>query len=247
MTNTSNSVFHFTNKKNLLRILENCFLPKYCKERIIDSGTEKDYWIPMVCFCDIPLSQVNNHIKEYGNYGIGLNKEWVLKSKINPILYYNHDSNIFNKYSQLLGTIEFKMKSNTPHSIIENIDMFISAKQLFTYFKLYEGYDFKMKKNKIFYTEREWRYVPKFDENDTLIIKDRMDIYTQLSEENLKLHDNPLVFELKDISFIIIKKENERLGMLSLLKKIESKKYNHDEVEALTTKIISCEQIINDM
>ena len=81
-TISSNCLFHFTNSaENLLNILENEFNPRYCLENLkfLDfSPKMTDYFeiaIPMVCFCDIPLSKIKTHISIYGNYGIGMKKK----------------------------------------------------------------------------------------------------------------------------------------------------------------------------
>ena len=48
---------------------------------------------PMTCFCDIPFSKVSVHMSRYGEYGIGLDKEAVLKKyHVQPVHYMNPDS-----------------------------------------------------------------------------------------------------------------------------------------------------------
>lgn len=42
---------------------------------------------PMVCFCDIPLSQIKNHTNSYGKYAIGLKKEWAQKWHISDTIH----------------------------------------------------------------------------------------------------------------------------------------------------------------
>ena len=45
------------------------------------------YAVPMVCFCDLPMSLIDKHLKEYGPYGIGLDKGWGLKNGVAPVTY----------------------------------------------------------------------------------------------------------------------------------------------------------------
>lgn len=70
-----------------------------CSNAVFDMGTfeAKDGWgmaIPMVSFCDIPITRANNHSKDYGKYVIGLDKKFLLKIDryfFNPIIYVNSD------------------------------------------------------------------------------------------------------------------------------------------------------------
>lgn len=51
--------------------------------------------IPMVSFCDIPLTRANEHSRIYGRYGIGLEKDYMLefyKYFFNPIIYSASES-----------------------------------------------------------------------------------------------------------------------------------------------------------
>lgn len=76
-TLSANTLFHFTKEKNtLINILKTKFYPRLCLEdNFIFSKESTKMAYPMVCFCDIPLSQINNHAATYGKYAIGLKKE----------------------------------------------------------------------------------------------------------------------------------------------------------------------------
>lgn len=104
-TTSSNTLFHFTMKKeNVIGILKEGFKLHLCWEDlnfiIPDEPTEEEkeefqLAIPMVCFCDIPPSQINNYMKTYGYYcGIGLSKDWGERNKFSPVLYAHKNSEI---------------------------------------------------------------------------------------------------------------------------------------------------------
>jgi len=77
---SSASLFHFTrNLQSLRGILAEGFKvnPSFERMDILSrafggppDGDETG--IPMVCFCDIPLSQTTEHMDRYGKYAIGL-------------------------------------------------------------------------------------------------------------------------------------------------------------------------------
>lgn len=80
MSLSSNSVIHFTNNKEaLVGILQKNFKITYCNEQILLADSVVKIQVPMVSFCDIPLSKIKDHIDKYGNYGIGLTKNWAKK------------------------------------------------------------------------------------------------------------------------------------------------------------------------
>ena len=88
---SANTLFHFINSlEHIISILINDFTPRYCIESFYYLGEEDfqpEFALLMVCFCDIPLSQIRNHVEVYGGYAIGLSKEWGIENGINPVMY----------------------------------------------------------------------------------------------------------------------------------------------------------------
>ena len=93
----TSSIFHYTKKiEDIQGILEHGLIPNYCKEDLTyKDENNKDIGLylglPMVSFCDIPISKTNEHIRRYGAFGIGLKKKSILKKNINPIMYAYND------------------------------------------------------------------------------------------------------------------------------------------------------------
>ena len=88
MSLSANTLIHFTKDKDVLKkILEENFKVFNCRENILLGGIAKSFHIPMVSFCDIPLSQVKEHIEKYGTYGLGMTKEWGVEKGLNPVFY----------------------------------------------------------------------------------------------------------------------------------------------------------------
>ncbi len=249
---SANTLFHFTNSvDNIKNILTNHFSPRVCLERIdYFQGEKFDFGLPMVCFCDIPLSQIGNHIKTYGEFAIGLTKKWALNNGISPVLY-------LQSMSQAIGDINnfFELAGiKDRHSALHEPNYLISCYELFSYCKAYQGSMWrngKLKKNIRFYDEREWRYVPNyrwFIDSYPQAFLDK----NEYRDRNIKNRYNEIISEFKieftpnDIKYIIISKESERNEMINSINEIKRNFYTLMEIDELKSKIISVEQIRED-
>lgn len=240
---SSNSLIHLTREKDVLKeILKDNFKVKYSYEIIRTSKGWFGGGVPMVCFCDIPLSQLKNHIKGYGKYGIGLKKEWGLKNSLNPVLYVEKQSNIGEAFRVLTSETLKEMK---------NVDEYNDAEkgilQVMAYMKNYEGeFDKNGIKNKNyrFSDEREWRYTPPINETELVIPRKRF--HREINNINDSIANLRLHFEPNDINYIIISDESEISDFVDVLKDAKRKKYTYEDVERLMTRIITTEQILSD-
>lgn len=148
MAISSNALFHFVNKQEYLeKILSGVFAPRYCLEHFdFKLLLFKDVHILMKCFCDIPLSQITNHTKIYGNYGIGFTKEWGKKNGISPIIYVYKNSDTYksiqriysDKLNEAYNEYQRKKTKTARNKIFEAIS-------IIAYIKPIEG---KMKREK---------------------------------------------------------------------------------------------------
>ena len=182
----------------------------------------------MVCFCDITLTEIKEHVKNYGCYGIGLKKQWA-KKKVSPVIYFNHSSSLVKMiYENLNGTAKCSQSTF-----------------LFCLLKQYYGYTWSSvigkKRRKIIYNEREWRFIPRRISPKQLRIK-----VTQpkdLSNENKNIKDKKLKFSYEDVKYIIVDKEQERLDMITFLKDTIQDATICDK---LLSKIMTLKQIKED-
>ncbi|MFQ5441298.1 MAG: abortive infection system antitoxin AbiGi family protein [Thermodesulfobacteriota bacterium] len=246
MSNSSisaNTLFHFTDSiDNLVEILRNEFSPHYSLENL-DPVLGDDFQIalPMVCFCDIPLSQIHNHIDIYGRYALGLTKDWGKRNGINPVLYTYNGATIANHISSLAGQI-------TSDSIGNSID---TLRDFFNFIKPYEGKLWRngaFKNGIQFYDEREWRFVPSIDDEDGIKRYLNKEIFldkTRKDEETQKLKSKKLSFAPNDIKYIIVDKESEIYDMAIKIEDIKMK-FPLKHVKILVTRIISMEHIKDD-
>lgn len=232
MNISSNTLFHFTKEfKHLKQSIEKGLWARYNLEK---GWNGKSLAIPMFCFCDIPLSQIKNHVKRYGSYGIGVSKDFAQNNKITPVLYLSQDSYLLNKINYFLKN-DLKPETNHNNMKIEEFMLY--------YVKKVTGKDFG--ENYKFYNEREWRYIPEITQDVHLEIMSDYDNETQivnyLSE---KTSDKRIDLEARDISYIIIQKETEIDEIMKCLRKKFSSQ--EGELNKLFTRIITMKQIQND-
>ncbi|MBI1911987.1 MAG: hypothetical protein HYS21_08285 [Deltaproteobacteria bacterium] len=249
---SSETLFHFTQScDNLKGILKNEFYPKYSLEALEFKGKNRaEFAYPMVCFCDIPLSQVKEHLKTYGNYGIGMSREWVLSKGLNPVMYLRKDSELSNWLCCV-------MENSTPLSAAEDSNargIKGGILYLLRHIKPFEGISNRIGKNTLvkFYNEKEWRYVPfqNYENGKEILItslkKDEYENVELLRKKHTELEKLKLGFAPTDIKYIIVHKENEILDMVNYLENIKLPKYDTKTIKILTSRIITSEQIKKD-
>lgn len=248
MAVSANTLFHFTGKDNLKEILKSSFFPKYSLEDLRNVTSQKSSYIksyiPMVCFCDLPFSQIKDHIDFYGDYGIGLRKrEWGLKKGISPITYVPQNSLSAIHIKSISDEISAKLKSITERKALR--------KQLQNFYKYVKPYDGNVKNRKIrrseyriFYEEREWRFVPK---NFPVLAKKSANSKRMLKENKKMEAEESLDFSAKDIKYIIVKTEKEIPMFVDFIENDLKDKFNTFDRKLLVSKLISVEQIKDDI
>ena len=253
MSLSSNSVLHYTKSLQSLEsiIRDRKFLLGYCTDYIRENNdienAQFEIAVPMVCFCDIPFTEVSKLTKEYGYYGIGLSKEWARKKGLNPVLYFDSKS----KVTRILNAIDYLSSSicnNTSEEGIANRSnkLLKEYEGLLGYIKNYKNISSqvgKIKPDYVFYNEREWRYVPSqsdLNENELDLLLQKEDYERNKSFYNDRAKKYFLDFDDSDITYIIVHRIDEIHDMLVFLNNIGIKS------PKLCTKIISLEQIEND-
>lgn len=247
---SSETLFHFTGSiENLNGILENGFYPHYSLEKFLLSLKREpsELAIPMVSFCDIPLSEVKDHVSIYGYHGIGMSKEWAENNGLNPVLYLHKGSHLSMGIEDMIIEAASMQRIENKEEEEKRSMVLKSILNMCRYIKQFEG-DFirngKEQKDYKFYNEREWRYVPDL-EKYYVLTEDVFQDLKKRKEENEKLKEAKLKFEPEDIKYIIIKNDKEISGMVEALKDIKLKRYPLI-IEILTTRIITYKQIEKD-
>lgn len=250
MVISSNALFHFTRSmENLLGILKKGFVPGICLENYSnlfnDSDNDFKMAFPMVCFCDLPVSQLRLHMDFYGSYGLGMKKEWGVRNGINPVIYMHPGSDAAVYIGRLLGYLDSQNTSR------EAVVFRKCLRSVIRQIKLYEGNVEKdgMQVSKRFYDEREWRWVPYVTEDgDSDLLSLTRNDYKDSDKRRLAGRTASaalLAFGPGDIEYIIVARESDILKVIESVEKLEQR-YDTNTVKLLTTRIISAERIRSD-
>jgi len=199
---------------------------------------------PMVCFCDIPLSQIKEHIEKYGQYGIGLKKTWGIENGLNPVLYAEIKSHLSKEFASVMNHL-FKGKDE---QLLGLSEFEKSVIRIMSYVKNYQG---ELQRQNImipnyrFADEKEWRYVPLVEEDIPLAV-DASKYLKNKTAANEKLCNMRLIFHPNDINYIIIKDDSEIENFINVLKNAKGNSYTYNDIERLTTRIITVDRIMED-
>ncbi len=243
MSVSTSSIFHYTKKlNNLIGIINDShFKLKYCKEAVTLFSYINELAVPMVSFCDIPLASVTEHTNAYGNYGIGMKKEWALRNGINPVFYIDIASYMASSMNNLWTVYQTFLKSplriSDPNTFAEKEFSYIN---LYRNMKNYKGNLIikngkKVLKDYEYYREREWRYLP--NREQLVPYYSHEEYAVNKNDINDKAKMVTLKFKVDDISYIILEKNSQ---INAFIKKIK------DRTPDFYTKVVTIEQIKKD-
>lgn len=230
-TQSANTLFRFFKKPDYLfdSIKKKALTPRYYGENVdyLDIGHHQVAY-PMICFCDITIHRLAEHMHTYGEYGIAFSKEWGISRGIQPLQYINHHSILKEDFSRAFA-LAMKTESDSP------IADFLLTKMY--YMKPIEGTmprdGVDVKKN--FTDECEWRYIPDVAAIDLpqAVIEDDA---ASIEKLNATIADNEtcwLKFDFSDIKHIIIPTEDDFEALCSIINNVDG------QDERIKNKLIS--------
>ena len=137
---SSYSLFHFTSSLDTLEsILKGGIRYSWVAEKLPIRGV--GYLLQSICFCNIPLSMIEEHVEWYGKYAIGFKRSALRAKGASPVFYLHSDSALLYKGKNAMDDYE--------------------KERFLPYFKQFYGSQFhpthKSYKKKMFYDEKEWR------------------------------------------------------------------------------------------
>lgn len=282
-TINASSLFHFTDKICAIKgILEKGFRYSYNYEIFPQAISHNELnpknpnfftatpnfgngvLLPIICFCDTPLMRTLSHSKVYGEYMIGINKDYArctYEQFLNPVMYRTSSA-----ISYAISDLSVMKASLKGKQIKGSYDVERSILQLIAITKPYNG-NFRGIKNHCFFDEREWRMLMPYNyeesikwywgvsSNDDEVnkLRDKLNIelyksefaYVGLTEE---LDENVL---LDFITHIFVKSESEIPEMVDFILNEKQPIFGYDNLSMrcrhlLVSKISSFERINKD-
>lgn len=250
---SANALFKFMGKLDYLKdiLKKKAIIPRYYEEKIDYLNIEgiDKIAFPMSCFCDIHINKLVPHMVNYGSYGIGLSKEWGIEQGIQPIHYINKLSHLSKDFSQLFNN-SFNMQCDERKKYSHYNNYLLH--ELF-YMKPLEGQMIVNNKyeERNFHDEKEWRFIPSFDDVDTelpmVIDKEQMNpkSYNVFSQGISLRPELWLKFDFDAIKYIIVRDHDDRKDLLEFINNNQIEK-NEYERYILFSKIIVFNELKED-
>jgi hypothetical protein len=240
----SSTLFHFTKSLDILKnILDKGFFPRYSLEDISWLVEEKRVAYPMVCFCDIPISRLTEHVDFYGYYGLGMTRDWGLVNGLNPITYLSYTSPLAESLRKSTRTImRAKAKENKPEYLVDLRRILAFSKPL-TGTIVINGKPVE----KEFYQESEWRFLATTADIPEFLLEAKYSKPDELSNRNEKAASLcPLKFSPPDIKYIFVKSDTDIPDLVNYIN-VALDRYPSAQLKVLATRILSLEQIEKDV
>ena len=244
---SADTFFHFVDKFKYLNqiIFDKRFYARYSEEdfEFFDININRAL-VAMKCFCDIPLHRVKEHKDEYGSFCIGMTKEWGLKVGLQPVFYFNSNSD----YPKIVKNAFFAAINYEENESLINMTEILNYNLKFQ--KAVYGNDRKTKKNKNFTDEKEWRYVPNLSDDldiSEVVINEAVlnnDILKESYNNILKENGYFLNFSYDDIKYIFVDTNSQRKTLIRKIKKLKDE--TEDTKNKLITRICVWEEMEED-
>lgn len=245
MTPRSSTLFHFTKSRETLKlILDGGFWPRYCTEDMRWLGQENAQTIafPMVCFCDIPLSRISDHVNFYGQYGLGMTREWATANALNPVFYLAGENPVSAELRRL-GIHANHLKAEEQEKAKD------SLRYLYAHVKPSQGIMTVdgSPVEKDFYLESEWRHVPRSTDIRDYLHANAFEDPAKLEKHNQASKDHcSLKFTPKDVKYIFVKSDADIPDLINFIQ-VALDRYPGSDTKVLMSRVTSLESIQADI
>ena len=240
--NSSNVLCNYMKKQEYLDLIlkNSAIIPRYVDEPLdyLNLKDIRKICFPMTCFCDIPFSKVASHMSHYGEYGIALDKNAVLKKyRVQPIHYINGNSPLVDDFREAFR-MSVQGKANMETKVLSS---YLCSTLM--YMKPIWGLEADINGNKreyVYQDECEWRYIPSdhFPSELHLILRqsETTEKGKKIYSDILKRHNECwLKFNWSEVRYIIVPDEVSVGHTISVIKALGN--IEDSEKDMLISKI----------
>lgn len=213
---SSNVLWHMTKKDAFFSILKSKQLRySYSLEKAFPAKDMKGVAFPMISMSDLPFSEIATTKWTYGDYAIGLSREWGVRKGFSPVWYCNVGSRVWLQLSKLV----YEAATHNDNGYF-GMGMYLMSNVKFVQSPLIST---KRKfKNYRFYDEREYRLVPFITETDKegippYILEEQYEEFKK--EKGSSMLDFGVTFEYSDIKYLIVNSKSNVVEVEKMLSK----------------------------
>jgi hypothetical protein len=233
----TNILFHSIREySNLKKIISDKGFKASYADEIVDGYKVK---ILMVSFSNVALLESRTQIN-YGDFSVGLTKEWAKRKKLEPVIYTYENSEVGTTFLDIMtvaGRRQEYLKRVNKNKLSESIRLDFSlildnTANMLMYVKPTKVYNNEGEEF-IAYNDREWRFVHKHGEINPLIWEKNYLTNKPFTEyKNSELKNKPftesvvLSFVLADLKYIVVEKKNQKKEIFESL----SDSFDKDEI-----------------
>lgn len=210
--------------------------------------------IPMLCFCDIYMSKLKPHMKNYGYFGIGISKEVGIEKGLEPISYINPNTSYAYELSE---TIKRSIEIYKKEKIEDDIEKYAHYAMLsLLYKKPIHGVMYFTKGNKEiekemnFHDEKEWRFLANIPDSSSLLqlIVDKKYMtdssLNKFSEIIKRYQISRFDIDYDAIKYLVVHRENDRDKLIHFILGLNA---TEKERYLLISKIIVYNELEGDL
>lgn len=226
---SANTLWHMTKKDAFMSILKSKqFRYSYSLERAFPVKNMKGVAFPMISMSDLPFSEIATTKWTYGDYAIGLSREWGVKNGFSPVWYCNTGSRVWSQLCKFIYeaiTHDDKGYFGMGMYLMSNVK-FVQA-PLISHKRKFKNYRF--------YDEREYRLVPHITETDKegippFILEEQYEEFKKANGSSML--DFGVSFEYSDIKYLIVNSESN----IEEVKKVLSREGTFSNILIVTKK-----------
>lgn len=250
------TLFHFVSKREyLFEIIKRKMIsPRYCREDLsyLKLRNFKQLAYPMVCFCDIGLQRLEQHMDCYGYYGIAFPKHWCMGKGVQGVQYLSNESSLYQDVREAIK-VSRRIDSDGAVESEQVLASFLTHQLM--YYKPYQG---KMRyrvdnrtRKKCLADECEWRFVPDVSTLDMpMAVSDAWKIDNYLDAYSSALATVPevsLKFSVQDVKHIIISATEDLSTLMKASEEWQEEGvFSDQEIYQLLSKVLVWDEIKGD-